>query len=182
MTAIATFALAQVDPGLAAQVGRIATAQIVMAVTMVLIGLAVISAGIAAVMALRAVNRLIKRIERSVEQLTPQVQPLIERATRIATDANDISDKVRRRVNEVTDTIDDLNRNVRKAAAGTEQRVRDFAAVLDVVQAEAEEILLDTAATARGLHATAESLRGGDGARKNLPARKPAQARLPDDT
>ena len=178
MIAIAKLVLVQLDPGVADQVRQIATAQFVMAVAMVLIGLVVIATGIAAVMALRSANRLFKRLEKSVEQLTPRAAPLIERVGRIATDAHDISDTVRRRVNEVMDTVDDLNGNVRKAAVAAEERVRDFAAVLEVVQQEAEELLLDTAATARGLHATAESLRGGDGARAGLPA----PARLPDET
>jgi hypothetical protein len=79
-------------------------------------------------------------------------------------------------VNDVMDTVHDVNRSMRRAAEATEARVRDFAAVLQVVQEEAEQILLDTAATARGLHATAESLR-------NLPAASAAGAadEEPDD-
>jgi hypothetical protein len=37
--------------------------------------------------------------------------------------------------------------------------VRQFGAVLDVVQAEAEEVLLDAAATAHGVHSAARALR-----------------------
>jgi hypothetical protein len=72
------------------------------------------------------------------------------------------------------DTVNDLNRSLRKASGAAEERVRDFAAVLDVVQEEAEQILLDSAATARGLHATAESLRGVSTAPQRVPVAPPA--------
>jgi hypothetical protein len=55
-------------------------------------------------------------------------------------------------LNEVNDSLRDATRNATALA-------REFGAVLEVVQTEAEELLLDTAATARGVHTAAERLR-----------------------
>jgi uncharacterized protein YoxC len=173
MTALAALAMIQADAQLAAQVDRIAWAQIVMAVAMAILALILIGIGVMAFIALRGANRILARVEKSVQELTPHAKPLIERATRIATDASDVSDTVRRRTNELMDTVADMNRSLREASHAAEERVRDFAAVLEVVQQEAEQVLLDTAATARGLHATAESLRGdGPRPRRVGPARR----------
>ena len=48
---------------------------------------------------------------------------------------------------------------VQTGAQAVETRVKQFGAVVDVVQSEAEEILLDAASTAHGVHAAAEVLR-----------------------
>jgi uncharacterized protein YoxC len=160
LAAFEPLAFLQVDAGLASQVDRIAWAQIVIAVAMVVMALVVIGIGLLSFSAIRSVNRVLGRVEKSIERLTPRVEPLLDKAARVADDASDVSDTVRRRVNELMDTVHDFNRSLRSAGAAVEERVRDFGAVIDVVQEEAEDLLLDTAATARGLKATAESLRG----------------------
>ncbi|MGQ0560672.1 MAG: hypothetical protein ACT443_02210, partial [Gemmatimonadota bacterium] len=48
-----------------------------------------------------------------------------------------------------------------------EERVKQFGAVVEVVQSEAEEILLDAASTARGVHTASLVLRSGR--REQLP-------------
>lgn len=159
MFGIASIVVIQLDARTAAQIEWIARAQIATAVAMIIIVLFLIGLIIASLILLRSVKRLLGRVEKSVGQLSPHAQPLIEKATGVAGNARDASDAVRRRVNELMDTVDGLNRSLRDAGTATETRVREFAAVLDVVQEEAEQILLDTAATARGLHTTAESLR-----------------------
>ncbi|MGH7576860.1 MAG: hypothetical protein ACREM1_17260 [Longimicrobiales bacterium] len=159
MTGIAPIGWMQLDAQTAAQIEWIARAQIATAVAMIIIALFLIGLIIASLILLRSVKRLVRRVERSVDQLTPHAQPLLERVSGVAGDARDVSETVRRQVNDLVHTVEGLNRSLREAGEATETRVRAFAAVLDVVQEEAEQILLDTAATARGLHTTAESLR-----------------------
>ena len=64
-------------------------------------------------------------------------------------------------------TVEELNRAVKKGGVAAEDRIRRFGAGLDVVPTEAEDVLLDAAATARGVHETARQLR-------EEPRRKPA--------
>lgn len=108
---------------------------------------------------LRAALRLLRALERTVDRLAPRTEPLIDRAARIADDAAEVSGRIRRSAEELDATVDGLNRQLRAAADAAEDRVRRFGTVLDTVRTEVEEVLLDAAASARGLHAAAESLR-----------------------
>lgn len=135
---------------------RIATAQLVMAVIMVLVGLAVIGAVVVLLLQVRAARR---QLEKTVEELKPRVAPLIDRAKDVTGDVAGMTDNVRRKVDDVLHTVEDLNRSLKRGSAATEERLRRFTAVLDLVQEEAEELLLDAAATARGVHETARVLR-----------------------
>jgi len=135
----------QADPAFLQAVQRIAWAQIVMAVLLGLAWLAVIAAGLYAI-----------RLFRSAQA---SIQPIIDRANTIAGDAGHVSESVRGQADALVETVQEANERLREAVAAAEGRVRDFGAVLDAVQAEAENVLLDTAATARGMHVTAESLR-----------------------
>ncbi len=158
----------------AAQLDRIASILRFIAIASAIVGLFAIISLIASFFALRSANRVLATMERHVDRLAPRVEPLIEKVTRLADDSRDITDSVRRRVNELMDTVGDLNRGLRKAGQVTELRFREFAAVLDVVREEAEEVLLDTAATARGIHTAAEALR-------RPPARPAAPPGLDDE-
>lgn len=160
MIGLATISMIQLAAETATQLEWIARAQIVMGIATIVATLVLIGIVIAGFKVLSSVQRLLRQAERSVGQLSPHAQPLLEKMTSVATDTRDITEKVRRGVNELMDTVNDMNRSLRDASEATEARVRAFAAVLEVVQEEAEQILLDAAATARGVHATAESLRG----------------------
>ena len=70
--------------------------------------------------------------------------------------ANAASDSL----SKITGTVEDLNKRLRAGVDAVEDRVKRFGAVVDVVQAEAEELLLDAASTAHGVHTTAQMLRG----------------------
>jgi hypothetical protein len=83
----------------------------------------------------------------------------VEKITALATDARDVTDTVRRRVTDLMDTVADVNHSLRELTKSAELRVREFGAVVDVVKGEAEELLIEGAATARGIHTTVEALR-----------------------
>jgi uncharacterized protein YoxC len=168
-SAAGMLAMLQVEAAIAESLSRIAVAQIVIASAIAIVFLGTIIGGFLAFRSLRA---NVRRLERVLEQLVPRVEPLLEKASRIADDANDVSDSLRRKAHELTGTVEELNLALRRASRETQQRVRDFAAVVDVVQQEAESLLLDAAATARGVHTTAESLRGA-------PATPPRHRRAP---
>jgi uncharacterized protein YoxC len=145
---------------IAAQLDRMATMMMVLAISAVIVGLLSAVTLIISLMTMRSASQLMKSIESQIERLAPKTDPLIEKLTRLTDDARGVTDSVRRRVTDLMDTVSDLNEALRGAHRAADMRVREFAAVLDVVQSEAEEVLLDGAATARGFHATAEALRG----------------------
>jgi uncharacterized protein YoxC len=148
----------QLDPELATQLQRIAVAQMIMAGATVVVLLGLVAVALFVLPILRTAMGLMKSAERAIESSLPRLDPLIEKATRIADDANDVSDALRRKVHETTVTVEELNLALRRATRSADRRVREFGAVLDVVQAEAETLLLDAAATARGVHRTTEAL------------------------
>jgi methyl-accepting chemotaxis protein len=147
------------DPMIAEQLRRIALAQTFIAVAAGIVLLLLIGAALISYGTLRSAARLLKALEKVAEEMVPRMDPLIEKLTRIADDANDVSDSLRRKVHEATTTLEEVNLAMRRGARETERRVREFGAVLEVVQEEAESLLLDAASTARGVHTTAATLR-----------------------
>jgi uncharacterized protein YoxC len=151
--------LAQVDARAVEALERIAAAQLVMAVVLALLGVLVLGVTLLALLQLRSLRGLLGGVTETVEELRPHLLPIVDRAKHVAEDVSGMTDNVRRRVDDVLHTVEELHRTVKKASTATEERVRRFGAVLDVVQTEAEELLLDAAATARGVHETARALR-----------------------
>ncbi|MGH7470879.1 MAG: hypothetical protein ACRENP_23270 [Longimicrobiales bacterium] len=152
-------AILQTDPVLLERLGRIASAQTILSVVAGLFALLAVGAGILSYKTFKTLARTLRSLERVIDQLAPRAEPLIDGVTRIAVDAGEVTSSVRKKVSEVLETVDDVNIRLRDATDAAEQRVRQFGAVLDVVQAEAEELLLDAAATARGVHSAARTLR-----------------------
>jgi methyl-accepting chemotaxis protein len=151
--------LIQTSAAATAELEQMSTALIIISVGAVLFGLMCLGILIAGFRLMRSITGLVKKVEQQIDQLAPRAGPLVDRVTNLATDARDVTDTVRRRVTDLMDTVEQVNQSLKTASRAAELRVRDFVAVLDVVKAEAEEVLIDTAATARGIHRTAEALR-----------------------
>lgn len=171
----ATIAVAQAGD-LASTVKTIATSQIIMAVAMVVILVIVAAGGVLLFSTVRSLMRTVRTLQRD---LTPRAQPLLDQATELAEKANRMADELHQDVDSVHDTVAEINRRVRHAADATEQRLRRLGAVLDIVQEEAQKLLVETTATARGAQAAARALReprAGDGhdreARDEAPERR----------
>lgn len=150
---------------------RIAAAQIIMAAIMVVIGLIAIGGAIVVLLELRNTRRLLHNLGETVDELKPRLAPLVDRAIHVTSDVAGMTDNIRRRIDDALFTIEQLNRAVKRGAISAEERVRRFGEVLDVVQSEAEELLLDAAATARGVHEAARQLRESEPRRR--PGRRP---------
>jgi uncharacterized protein YoxC len=167
----ATALLAQVDARALEALERIAVAQTVMAVVLVVIGLIAIGGAVLVLLELRSARRLLHGLRDTIDELKPRLAPLIDRAKHVTDDVAGMTDNVRRKVDDLLHTAEDLNRAIRRGSAATEQRMRRFTAVLDMVQTEAEDVLLDAAATARGVHETARVLRETGTPRDGRPPR-----------
>ncbi len=165
MASLTVAAVLLQTPAVQAQLERIAWSQIVMAVGMAAITLAMLAVAVGAFLLFRSVRRTLGNVQKQVQALAPRAEPLLTAANKLAADATSVSTSARARADEVLATVKDLNERLRALSAETEDRVREFGAVLDVVQAETRDILLDAAAAARGVHATAETL-GVTGPRK----------------
>lgn len=169
----------QLDTGALEAIHRIAAAQLVMAVVMVIIGLIAIGGAIVVLLELRSARRLLHNLGDTVDELKPRLAPLIDRTIHITSDMAGMTDNIRRKVDDVLFTMEELHRAVKKGGIAAEDRVRRFGEVLDIVQTEAEDLLLDAAATARGVHETARQLRQEPPYRPKV--RKPFDRPIEDD-
>ncbi len=148
--------LAQAQPELISHLDRIMWAQLVMAGVMAISAIVVVAAGLAILLMVR---RAMKKIEEAKNEILPHVTPVLSRASTIADDVRHITAGLRTDANDVNETVRDFVTRTRGAVDSLEQRVQRFGLVLEVVQEQAESLLMDAAATARGVHTTARALR-----------------------
>jgi uncharacterized protein YoxC len=173
------WAALQLDTGSMEAIRNIAIAQMIMAAVMIVIGLIAIGGAIVVLLELRSARKLLHNLGDTVDELKPRLAPLVDRTIHITSDVAGMTDNIRRRIDDLLFTVEQLNRIVKRGGNMAEERMERFAHVLDVVQTEAEDLMLDAAATARGVHETARQLREEPPQRK--PRRKPFDTPLDDD-
>ena len=147
---------------IANQLDRIGDIQMVMAIATSILALFALALAAAALV---VVLKLRKAMERGLDNLPARTEPMIAAATRVAENAREVSDTVKVRVKDMLQSLDDITERLKEGADAVEDRVRRFGVVVDVVQSEAEDLLLDAASTARGVHTAAEQLRARERAR-----------------
>lgn len=172
-------AAVQLDTAAMDAIRSIAIAQMIMAAVMIIIGLIAIGGAIVVLLELRSARRLLHNLGDTVAELKPRLAPLIDRTIHITSDVAGMTDNIRRRIDDLLFTVEQLNRIVKRGGNMAEERMARFAEVLDVVQTEAEDLLLDAAATARGVHETARQLRQEPP--RGKPRRKPFDSPIEDD-
>lgn len=143
---------------IANQLDRIADIQMVMAIATSILALFALAIAAAA---LFAVIKVRKVLERGLDQLPAKLDPMVAATTRVAENAREVSDTVKVRVKDFMQNLDDISARLKTGADAVEDRIRRFGVVMDVVQTEAEELLLDAASTAHGVHTAAQRLRAG---------------------
>src|SRR3954465_11610269 len=121
-------------------------------ITITLLVLAVV-----AVPALWRFRRTYRRVDHLIERIYGDVNPIAHNVRDITDNINFITTAIRPDVEKVTATIDEANQRVQLAMTQTERRVKDFNALLVVVQEEAEHLFLSTASTVRGVKRGAEA-------------------------
>lgn len=105
-----------------------------------------------------------QRFERALQQIHSDLQPVIARSITISQDIASVTTSIRENVTAVTETVDAANDKVRAALDATETRLAEFNALLDVVQDEAQDLFVSTAAAVRGVGRGAAAMtrrRGG---------------------
>ncbi len=99
----------------------------------------------------------LRKLLRSFQQ---HVQPVTDRARVAAENVEYITALVRQDVQNVRAAVSGLSDRLGEASERMEERVEEFNALMDVVQDEAESVLLDTAALVRGVRAGAKTIGG----------------------
>lgn len=97
------------------------------------------------------------RLNKLLDRVQDDMMPLVKHASAIADDVHYISTSLRTDVQNVSDTVNGANRRVQEAIRSTEGKVREFNALLEVVQEEAEDIFVRSASTARGVRTGMQS-------------------------
>ncbi len=90
--------------------------------------------------------------------------PLVEHANNAARNLDRITGVVRAEVDRFDGALVEVAEDIGKASADVKRRVADLSALLDLAQSEAEDAVLDAAATVRTLRKGAALVRGAGAA------------------
>jgi len=108
-----------------------------------------------AILLMVAAIGILAQLRRLLRSLQSQVQPVTDRARVAAENVEYISAVVRDDVQRVRSSVTGLSERLKDASERMEERVEEFNVLMDVVQGEAESVLLDTAAVVQGVRAGA---------------------------
>jgi uncharacterized protein YoxC len=106
--------------------------------------------------------RTFRRVREIIDRVYADVTPITRHASNIADNLDYITTSIRTDVQRVNATIASANRRLHLAVEQTETRLNDFNALLQVVQQEAEQAFVSTAAAVRGVRHGAATLGGVD--------------------
>ena len=116
--------------------------------------------GVISVMLLVVILLFLVQLRKLLRSLQQHVQPVTDRARVAAENVEYITALVRQDVQKVRTSVSGLSDRLGEASERMEERVEEFNALMDVVQDEAESVLLETAAIVRGVRAGAQTIGG----------------------
>lgn len=131
------------------------TAELVSVILLAVVVLGLLLVFLSIALRLRGLEADLRRLIRRAEG---RMDPVFERARSVAENVDYVSHVIRRDVEDLTASVEGIRRRLDRASDRMEERVQEFNALMDVVQSEAEEIFLDTAATVRGVRAGSREL------------------------
>lgn len=99
-----------------------------------------------------------KKLTEVLDRVYGDINPIMRHASSIADNVDYITTSVRTDVQQINATIAAANQRLHQAVDQTEERLQEFNALIAVVQQEAEQLFVSTAATARGVRAGAATL------------------------
>lgn len=97
------------------------------------------------------------RLNKLLDRVQDDLMPMVKHASAVADDVHFISTALRTDVQQVSRTVNSANQRMQAAIHATESKVREFNALLEVVQEEAEDIFVRSASAARGVRMGVES-------------------------
>jgi uncharacterized protein YoxC len=132
-------------------------ATIVIAIALILVAVAVMPVAWYARKVYGVVDKLLARLQQDTK-------PLVQHAQGAMDNVHYVTTAVRGDVERVQRFIDSAQVRLERSTKVTEQRIREFNALLKVMQEEAEDIFLGTASTVRGVRAGTARFVESDGA------------------
>lgn len=139
------------------------------AVSSIALGVAVLGALVTLLLVLRQLGNLARAVGAVAERLEKESAPVMERARSVAENVEFITMAVRTDVQKLNASVSGLNERLREASLKMEERIQDFSALVGVLQEEAEDLALDTAAAVRGVRAGTRNLASEMDNRRNSP-------------
>ena len=141
----------------------------ILQILVLLLGIGVLVALVSLVM---AIKKGIEKLNNTVDKLSNEFHPLIKSANEVVGDARQLVARVRSDVERVSGAASAVGEQLLYAAEVTADRVDDVNAVLDVLQAELEDMAISTVSTVRGVSVSAKLLGAAfTGRRKRGPRR-----------
>jgi len=128
------------------------------AVSTILLTVVVLGVLIALLYGLVQVRKLSRSVTEVIGRLERDAGPVVDRAKSVAENVDFITAAVRADVQKLNESVARLNDRLKEASDRMEERIQDFTALVEVLQAEAEDLALDTAAAVRGVKAGTRSL------------------------
>lgn len=128
------------------------------AVSSIALGFAVLGVLIALLLVLLELRKLARAVCTVAQRLEKDSAPVMERARSVAENVDFITMAVRTDVQKLAASVSGLNNRLKEASEKMEERIQDFTALVEVLQDEAEDLALDTAAAVRGVRAGTRSL------------------------
>jgi uncharacterized protein YoxC len=105
-----------------------------------------------------------RKINKLLERIYGDITPIMRHASSAADNINYITTSIRTDIQRINATLVGANERLHQAVSLTERRLNDISALLQVVQEEAEQMFVSTAAAVRGVRTSASALAGdGDG-------------------
>lgn len=133
----------------------LSTMEAVSSIILTVIVLGVLVALVVVLLQLRSLTRSAASLTQRMEK---EAAPVLERARRVAENVDFITMAVRDDMQKLNESVNRLNERLKDASRRMEERVQDFSALVEVLQSEAEDLALDTAATVRGVRAGTRAL------------------------
>ena len=128
-------------------------------IAMIVVAAAVVILALVMAWVLMRVNRTLADVRKGVDQ---NLGPVSDRARSISDNVEFITQALRTDVERLNASVKALSDRLQQASDRMEERIEDFNALMEVVQTEAEDIFLDTAATVRGVRQGAKSIGAPD--------------------
>ena len=133
--------------------------QIFQALAILVLGIGLIMVAVVG----RDFRRRLIAVEEALGEIARDARPALDRARAIGENLNHILMSMRKEVDRVGDTISRANERLETALDVAEERARELAALIEVVQAEVGDTVLDATSALRGLRAGAKALREARG-------------------
>jgi uncharacterized protein YoxC len=128
------------------------------AISTIVLGVAVLGVLVALLAVLLQLRKLARSVGSVAKRLEKDAAPVMTRARSVAENVDFITMAIRTDVQKLNASVSGLNDRLKEASVRMEERIQDFTALVEVLQNEAEDLALDTAAAVRGVRAGTKSL------------------------